>query len=61
MDYNKWSLLYPVELNERHFNTLKNQVKWATDNNIHGTPTSFVNSKKIPNTIDFSDLRYMVD
>jgi hypothetical protein len=61
MDYKKWSVKYPAELNERHFNALKNQVKWVTDNSIHETPTTFINSQKTQSTFDFSDLRYMID
>jgi uncharacterized membrane protein len=61
MDYEKWSIKYPAEINESHLNTLKNHAKWVTDNNIEGTPTSFINTKKISSKIDLSDLRYIME
>lgn len=61
MDYEKWSIKYPVEINESHLDALKNHVKWVTDHNIEGTPTSFINTKKITSKIDFSDLRYIME
>lgn len=61
MDYEKWSTTYPVMLEENHFNTLKDHAKWAAENNIQATPTTFVNTKMLPTNIEISDLRYILD
>jgi hypothetical protein len=61
MDYDKWSEKYPVNIEESHFMTLKSHMKWAVDNKINGTPTTFVNSRLLPSKIEFADLRYILD
>jgi thiol-disulfide isomerase/thioredoxin len=61
MDYEKWSIKYPVEINDSHLDTLRKQGKWFIVNKIEGTPTTFINNKKLSSQIDFSDLQYIVD
>jgi thiol-disulfide isomerase/thioredoxin len=61
MDYEKWSIKYPTEIQDKHFNTLKEQCKWFDDNNLEGTPTTFLNTKKLSYKIDFSDLQYIIE
>jgi len=60
MDYEKWSTTYPVMLEESHLDTLKNHAKWAAENNIQATPTTFVNTKMLPSNIEISDLRFIL-
>jgi hypothetical protein len=61
MNYEKWCVKYPVKIQEKHFNTLKEQCKWFGDNNLEGTPTTFLNTKKLSYKIDFSDLQYIIE
>ena len=61
MDYEKWSIKYPVEINDSHLDTLRKQGKWFIVNKIEGTPTTFINTKKLSSQVDFSDLQYIVD
>jgi len=61
MDYEIWSEKYPAKIEESHFVTLKNHFRWAADNKIEGTPTTFVNSKMLLSKIDFADLKYIIN
>lgn len=61
LNYEKWSEKYPVKIEESHYTTLKKQFKWCIENNIEGTPTTFVNSKLLPSKTDLIDLKYILD
>jgi len=39
----------------------KNHFRWAADNKIEGTPTTFVNSKMLPSKIEIADLMYIIN
>jgi len=61
MDYNKWSQKYPVEISDRQFAMLKENVAWFKEHKVHGTPTAFLNTKKIPDNFDITDIQYMIN
>jgi protein-disulfide isomerase len=60
VDYKLWSTKYPATITEQHIIWLKNHVKWLSENKIEGTPTFFLNHKKIPSIIDIEDIIYLV-
>jgi len=61
LDYKLWIDKYPATVNESHLEILKSHSNLCKDNNIEGTPTSFLNNKKIPHSIDLEDLQYLIN
>jgi protein-disulfide isomerase len=61
MDYKTWSQKYPVEISGRQYAMLKENVAWCKEQQIHGTPTAFLNTKKIPDNFDITDIQYLIN
>ena len=61
MDYKKWSQKYTSHINDLHASKLKKNEIWYLKNQIQGTPTAFIGTKKIPAKFDITDIQYLIN
>jgi protein-disulfide isomerase len=58
--YEAWAKLYPVELDEKKYNTLVKQKEWCDLAEIKATPTLLVNGYRLPEAYRLHDIKYML-
>lgn len=61
MDYQEWSKKHTSHITDLHASKLKGNEKWYLENKIQGTPTAFVNTKKVPVKFDITDVQYLIN
>lgn len=59
--FDLWSAKYPAKVTNRHHNILIKQSDWNKKYKITGTPTAFINNKRLPIKIKLSDLKFFID
>ena len=59
-NYESWQEKYPVDALVDHSDTLLSQKAWCKMVDITGTPTLFINGRKLPNPYRPEDLKYVI-
>lgn len=59
-DYDAWTKSYPVKEKADCSQALEVQREWCKTTEITGTPTIFINGRKLPNNYQLEDIRYFL-
>jgi uncharacterized membrane protein len=60
MDYDKWSVQYPIELSPMSEKLLRSQNHWCETMQITHTPTIFINGHQLTEPFSYKQLKYHV-
>jgi protein-disulfide isomerase len=58
-DYKSWANEYPTE-DGKYYEALKEQRDWCSLTNITGTPTIFINGRRLPQNYQPEDIKYFI-
>lgn len=59
-NYESWKLNYPTD-NTSHYDKIRRQKEWCSAADISGTPTLFLNGRKLPEVYFVEDLKYFIN
>lgn len=58
--YGEWSKMYPVDIEASLYKSLDVQRLWCKNSKITGTPTIFINGRRLPAVYSPEDIRYLI-
>jgi uncharacterized membrane protein len=59
-DYHSWVEKHPSKIHINSFESIKKQREWCETSKITGTPTIFINGRKLPNHYQLNDIKYLI-
>lgn len=60
-NYQEWSRIYPVQLDEKEYYKLDKQKTWCEMAEIKATPTFLLNGYRLPENYQLKDIKYLLN